>query len=67
MPRLEVEPGAAEKADLTIELAPGFRDLLAGELDPRIALADGSLRIAGDPALLDDFISTFHVAYSPVA
>lgn len=60
---VEVGAGAATDAALVIEAGPGFRDLLAGTLDPRTALAEGLVTIDGDPALLDDFASIFRVPY----
>lgn len=64
---VEVDAGAAVDADLVIQAGPGFRDLLAGALDPRTALAEGLVTIDGDPALLDDFASVFRVPYGPSA
>lgn len=64
---VEVGAGAAADADLVLETGPGFRDLLAGTLDPRTALAEGLVTIEGDPALLDDFTSIFRVPYGPDA
>lgn len=62
---VEVGPGPAEDADLVIEAGPGFRDLLAGALAPQAALDEGLLTVEGDPALLDEFVSAFHVPYAP--
>ena len=64
---VEVGAGAAADPDLVLEAGPGFRDLLAGTLDPRAALAEGLVTIEGDPALLDDFTSIFRVPYGPDA
>ncbi|MGA4508477.1 winged helix-turn-helix transcriptional regulator [Propionibacteriaceae bacterium G1746] len=64
---MQVGAGAAADADLVIEAGPAFRDLLAGTLTPRSALAEGLVAIQGDPALLDDFTSIFRVPYGPNA
>ncbi len=42
----------------------GFRDVLAGVLDPDAALAAGALEVMGDRSLLADFTATFTVPYS---
>ncbi|MFT4220591.1 MAG: winged helix-turn-helix transcriptional regulator [Microbacterium sp.] len=64
-----VTVGAGEHpdADLVITGGPGFRDLLAGALDPAAAIADGVVDLEGDPVLLEDFVTMFHVPYSPSA
>lgn len=60
-----VEPGPAPDADLEIIGGPGFRDLLAGVLEPADALARDLVEVAGDPALLADFVAIFQVPYRP--
>ena len=62
---VQVGAGPALDADLVIEAGPGFRDLLAGTLDARTALAEELVSVEGDPALLDDFTSAFRVPYWP--
>lgn len=62
---VQVGAGPAPDADLVIEAGPGFRDLLAGTLDARTALAEELVSVEGDPALLDDFTSAFRVPYWP--
>jgi DNA-binding HxlR family transcriptional regulator len=59
-----VGPGAAPDADLVITGGAGFRDLLAGVLEPQAAVADGAVEVAGDAALLSDFVSIFTVPYT---
>jgi hypothetical protein len=34
---------------------------MAGELTPEAAIAGGSVRLRGDPALLPRFVDTFHI------
>jgi DNA-binding HxlR family transcriptional regulator len=59
-----VSSGAHPAPDLVVIGGPGFRDLLAGVLDPDTALATGAVELIGDPALLTDFTTTFTVPYS---
>ena len=59
--RLNVEPGPLSDADLTIETGPALRDLLAGELLPREALANGLVKIRGNRAHLDRFVELFSI------
>ncbi len=64
-----VDVGAGEHpgADLVISSGPGFRDLLAGALDPASAIAEQAVVVEGDPGLLADFASIFTVPYSGAA
>ncbi|MBM9465392.1 transcriptional regulator [Aeromicrobium sp. YIM 150415] len=62
---VEVGAGPADDADLVVTAGPGFRDLLAGAVDPASALAEGLVTVDGDRALLDDFVAIFHVPYRP--
>jgi len=59
-----VHPGGHPAADLTLEAGPRFRDVLAGELDPDVAVAQGVVRVHGDLTSFTEFVSTFHVPYS---
>lgn len=59
-----VHPGGHPAPDLAIEAGPRFRDVLAGELDPDVAVAQGDVRVHGDHTLLKEFTSMFHVPYS---
>lgn len=61
---VEVAPGEHPAPDLVITGGPGFRDLLAGVLDPETAIANGVVELDGDPALLAPFVATFTVPYS---
>ncbi|MCW3157680.1 winged helix-turn-helix transcriptional regulator [Micropruina sonneratiae] len=58
-----VGPGPAQPSDLIVEGGPGFRDLLAGVLDPADAVASGAVEVTGDPALLAEFVEIFRVPY----
>ncbi len=59
-----VYPGRHPTPDLTLQGGPGFRDVLAGEIDPDSAVQQGIVRLHGDTTLFPDFVSTFHVPYS---
>lgn len=62
---LTVGPGPLPAADLILTTAAPLRPLLAGEIDPATALAEGRLQIVGDPALLDRFAALFRIGPSP--
>ncbi|MBB3663070.1 MULTISPECIES: winged helix-turn-helix transcriptional regulator [Prauserella salsuginis group] len=53
--------GEADGADLVIETGPAFRALLAGELAPDDAVADGSVAITGPKELLAAFTRSFRI------
>ncbi len=57
--RLESDAGPYPAADLVIEAGPAIRGLLAGELSPAEAIASGSVRLTGDPTLLDRPLEVF--------
>lgn len=54
--------GPLPGADLVIVTGPALRPLLAGELTPAAAIADGSVELIGDPALLSRFVALFRIA-----
>jgi DNA-binding HxlR family transcriptional regulator len=58
---LEVRPGSQPANDLVIETGPEIKALMAGEISPDDALADGIVRVTGDPGLLKQFAETFHI------
>jgi len=60
--RLTVGEGVAGTADLVIEAGPGLKPLLAREVTPAGAIAAGSVRVSGDPALLELFVRIFFIA-----
>jgi DNA-binding HxlR family transcriptional regulator len=59
--RLAVAPTPLPEADLTIEVGPALRDLLAGEVSPRKALSSGLVRIRGNRAHLERFVEFFRI------
>jgi DNA-binding HxlR family transcriptional regulator len=58
---LGVAPGALPDADLVIETGPAIKALMAAELTPADAIANGSVRLTGDPDLLARFVEVFHL------
>ena len=61
--RLEVTPGSSDSADAVIETDPAtFYELVARCIEPADALARGAVRVEGDPAALDRFLSAFSFA-----
>lgn len=53
----------AHGIDLTFAAGPGIRSLIAGELSPASAIANGTVRVLdGDAALLDRFAATFSLS-----
>ena len=61
---ISVAPGPDPAPDLVVNAGPGFRDVLAGLLDPDAALAAGAVELIGDESLFADFAATFSVPYS---
>lgn len=59
--QLAAAPGEADGADLVVETGPAFRALLAGELTPDDALADGLVAITGPKELLAAFTRSFRI------
>jgi DNA-binding HxlR family transcriptional regulator len=59
--RLALGTTPLSDADLTIEIGPALRDLLAGELSPRKALSSGLVQIRGNRALLEQFVELFRI------
>lgn len=62
---LEVVRGSVAGADLVIELRRSLKGLLMGEVDPVLAVEDGSVGCDGDPALLGLFVRLFHMRTPP--
>jgi DNA-binding HxlR family transcriptional regulator len=58
---LEVGRGPLPGADLVIETGPALGALMAGELTPAEAVADGQVALTGDPALLETFVELFKI------
>lgn len=59
--KLKAAEGPAEKADLIMETGPGLRPLMAGEVNAREAIKNGSVHVTGDTALLERFAEIFHI------
>jgi DNA-binding HxlR family transcriptional regulator len=59
--KLRVAEGSAPRADLVIETQSALKQLFEGTLTPDEALQSGLVRIQGDPALLDTFVTLFHI------
>ncbi|MFD4368447.1 winged helix-turn-helix transcriptional regulator [Rhodococcus sp. NPDC058521] len=58
---VDVRDGPAEAPDLVIITGPAIKALMAGEISPAEALEQGSVVVAGDAALLEDFARTFSI------
>lgn len=58
---LVVAAGPAPAPDLVIETDVAVRALIIGELEPRQAIADGSVRLTGEATLLTRFTETFGI------
>lgn len=57
--------GALAGADLVIEAGPVLKALMAGEIGPAEAVENGSVRLTGDPALLERFVEIFRIGSMP--
>lgn len=58
---LHATEGAADEPDLVIETELSLKAFYAGQLCPREAVADGSVRLTGEPELLERFLKLFHM------
>ncbi|GAA2553346.1 winged helix-turn-helix transcriptional regulator [Winogradskya consettensis] len=58
---LLVAVGELAGADLVVDTGPQIRAIMAGELSPARAVADGDVRLTGDAALLDVFARIFAI------
>ncbi|MDQ1742857.1 MAG: hypothetical protein QOE23_1196, partial [Pseudonocardiales bacterium] len=56
---IEVGEGPQDDPDLVIETIHGFAPLILGRVSAREAIANGSIRVTGDPELLTEFTDTF--------
>jgi DNA-binding HxlR family transcriptional regulator len=65
--KLEVAEGPLPGADLIVETGPGIKTLMSGEMTPAQALANGSVRVTGDRALLTRFAEIFRIEPMPHA
>ena len=62
---IEALPGPLPGADLVIELDMSLKALISGDVSPADALADGRVRVTGDPELLDQFVEVFRMPKLP--
>jgi DNA-binding HxlR family transcriptional regulator len=60
-PEITVGRGPIEKPDLIVESSPALKDLMAGEMTPRQALASGEMRITGSRRLFERFAQVFRI------
>lgn len=58
---LEVSEGPLPRADLVIEPGRALKALMTGEVSPVQVLAEGSVRVTGNPDLLTLFVQLFRV------
>ncbi len=58
---LSIKAGALPHADLILESGPAIKMLLSGELSAHDAVAQGLVKITGNPALLEQFSRMFHI------
>lgn len=59
--------GPLPNADLVIETGYAIKDLMTGELSAAAAIADGAVRVTGDPKLLGKFTELFRNLSTPTA
>jgi DNA-binding HxlR family transcriptional regulator/putative sterol carrier protein len=64
---LEVAEGPLPGADLIVESGPDIKSLMTGEMTPAEAIANGSVHLQGDPALLSRFAEMFRIDPMPRA
>jgi DNA-binding HxlR family transcriptional regulator/putative sterol carrier protein len=64
-PSITVAEGPLAGADLIIEAGPAVKDLMTGDVNPGEAIASGSVRLAGNEALLARFVELFHIPTKP--
>lgn len=57
--------GPLPSADLVLEAGPAMKALIAREITPTEAIANGSVRVTGDPKLLDRFVTLFRIMPLP--
>src|SRR5882762_7348196 len=64
-PTISVAEGPLADADLVIEAGPAVKDLMTGDVSPGEAIASGSVRLAGNEALLARFVELFPIPTKP--
>jgi DNA-binding HxlR family transcriptional regulator/putative sterol carrier protein len=65
--KIEVGAGPLEQPDLVLHTTSPLRPLLSGEVDAEQVVADGTIRVDGDPALLARFAELFPLGPAPAA
>ncbi|HEY5094092.1 MAG TPA: winged helix-turn-helix transcriptional regulator, partial [Candidatus Eremiobacteraceae bacterium] len=63
--KVEVAAGPAPAPDLVIEAGPGIKCLMSGEISAAEAIANGTVRVTGDPQLLTRFAEMFRIEPMP--
>lgn len=63
--KIHAAAGPLPQTDLVIHAGPGIRALMAGEIGPADALAQGVVKVDGDPALLERFAEIFRIEPMP--
>ena len=63
--RVKAAAGALPGANLIIEAGPGIRALMAGELSPADAVANGTVHLTGNSRLLTRFAKIFRIEPMP--
>ena len=65
--KIAVAEGPLPSADLIVEAGPALKALMTGEMTPAEAIASGSVKLTGDPALLTRFAEMFQIDPMPEA
>jgi len=65
--KIKVAKGPLPDADLVIEAGPAIKMLMAREITPADAIASESVRITGDPKLLERFVEIFRIDPMPAS
>ena len=58
---LRVAEGSLPEADLIIEAGPAIKTLMAREVTPAEAIANGLVRLTGNAELLERFVEMFRI------
>jgi DNA-binding HxlR family transcriptional regulator len=64
---LQVGAGPLPGADLCFEPGQALKGMMSGEISAADVIADGSVQMNGNPALLEMFTQLFHIADLPAA
>ncbi len=63
---LQAGEGELPGADLTVEAGTALKALMAAEITPKAAVANGSVRVSGNAKLLQRFVELFRIDPMPV-